>query len=116
MNSKILELAYLRNQLASNQFDDKDATLMQEVADKIINSNSKFKEISLNAVENCKLDISKANFKAATQEIQLIHNFPFDIPEQWNADYFYKIELLSYLEQVEDVARIKKVIKLLGAL
>ncbi len=116
MNEKILELAYLRNQLASKQFDDKDATLMQEIVDKIFNSKSMFKDISLNAIENCKLDISKANFKAATQEIQLIHNFPFDAPEKWNADYFYKIELLSYLEQVENVSRIKKVIKLLGAL
>lgn len=116
MSDKILELAYLRNQLASHKFNKNDAILLQSIEDKISVSNSVFKKVAINAIENCKLDIKKNDFTAATQEIQLIHNFCFDNPNIWNLDYFYTVELLSYLEKVKDAKRIKKAIKLIGEL
>ena|SRR3989338_6440797 len=116
MSDKILELSYLRNQLASLKFSEDDATLLQEIEDKIKNGNSIFKEVAINAIKNCKSDIRNCDFETATQELQLIHNFCFEAPEVWNSDYFYTVELLSYLEKVNNAERIKKTISLVGRL
>lgn len=116
MSDKFLELAYLRNQLASHKFNEKDAELLLQIEKKINFINTIFKEVAINAIKNCKLDIENGNFENATQELQLIHNFCFESPKTWNSDYFYTIELLSYLEKIHDAKRIKKVISLLGDL
>lgn len=116
MSDKIIELAYLRNKLASEQFNDEDNILLHEVETKIAATDSIFRKIAINAIENCKLDIKKCDFKAATQEIQFIHNFCFYNSNKWNSDYFYKVELLSYLEQVEDLDRIRRTIQLVAEL
>lgn len=110
MSRKIVELAYLRNQLASGNFSDTDKQLMSEIKQKILRLNNLFTELALSAITRCEEDIKKDDFKLATQEIQLIHNFTFNEPQSWNSNYFYKIELLSYLEQIEDTQRIKKLI------
>ncbi|MGB8807011.1 hypothetical protein A1D18_01815 [Candidatus Rickettsiella isopodorum] len=79
-----------------------------EIENKINKGNSIFKEIAINAIKNCKPDIENENFESATQKLPLIHNFFFGSPEIWNSDYFYTVELLSYLEEVNDAKRIKK--------
>lgn len=114
MSGKILELAYLRNQLASKKFSEDDSRLLQVIEEQIKSKDSIFKEIALNAIMNSKLDIKNGDFESAAQEIQLIHNFTFEKPELWNSNYFYTIELLSYLEQVKNAERIKKTICLIG--
>lgn len=116
MSDKILELAYLRNQLASHRFSEEDFELLRQVENKINNGNSIFKEVAINAIKNCKSDIHGESFESATQELQLIHNFCFESSEAWNSDYFYTVELLSYLEKVNDAKRIKRTISLLGEL
>ena len=116
MSNKITELAYLRNQLASANFGMAEKQLLVKIKRDILELDAPFKELALNAINNSEEDIKKAKFELATQEVQLIHNFPFEEPHTWNSDYFYKIELLSYLEQVDDVQRIKKLIFLLGRL
>ncbi|MDR3490904.1 MAG: hypothetical protein P4M12_02535 [Gammaproteobacteria bacterium] len=113
---KIIELAYLRNKLASKKFDEKDMVLLNEIKKIILNSTSEFKEIAVNAICNCEIDIKKSNFELATQEIQLIHNFTFEDYSAWDSDHFYRIELLSYIEIINDSARIKKLISLLAKL
>jgi hypothetical protein len=116
MNNKIIELAYLRNQLASENFRETDKQLLHKIKQEITELNTPFKNIAVNAINNCEENIKNSNFKLALQEIQLIHNFPFTNPKTWNSDYFYKIELLSYLEKTEDVQRIKRLILLLSEL
>ena len=116
MNNKITELAFIRNKLASKQFGADDKRLMNKIKNDISQMNTPFRQLALEAICNCENDIRDAKFDIAAQEIQLIHNFPFNAPESWNSDYFYKIELLSYLENVEDVTRIKKLIYALAKL
>jgi hypothetical protein len=116
MNNKIIELAYLRNQLISGKYTEDDKSILNDVKEKIMKLNSPFNRIAFNAILNCENDIKNFNFKLAALEIQLIHNFPFSEPQEWNSDYFYKVELLSYLEQIEDVIRIKTLIILLAQL
>lgn len=116
MNDKILELAYLRNQLASRKFNEEDVKLLQKIENRISKYDNIFKKIAINAIENCKTDIQEEKFDDAVQELQLIHNFCFEKPDAWNSDYFYTVELLSYLEQMSDAKRIKETIALIGDL
>lgn len=116
MNYNMIELAYLRNQLACERFFERDNELLDKVKIEISNGSSRFKKIALNAIHNCEEDIKSGDLKSAAQEMRLIHNFPFDNAEKWNEDYFYRIELLSYIEQIDDSKRIKNLIHLLGAL
>lgn len=112
--SKNIELAFLRNKLASGKFNEEDRELMNKIKENIIILNTPFKELAINAINNCEQDIKKSDFESATQEIQLIHNFTFGDFNAWNQDYFYKIELLSYIELINDSQRIKRLISLLA--
>ncbi len=116
MGDKMIEFAFIRNKLASDSFNKEDGIMLKMVKDKILISDSPFKEITLNAINNCEEFIRTDQLILAAREIHLIHNFTFNNFTKWNADYFYKIELLSYLEQTEDVSKIKKLILLLAKL
>jgi hypothetical protein len=116
MSEKITELAHIRNKLASGFFSKEDEQVLSKTKDKISSLDSSFKEIALNAINNCEQNIRNNEWELAAQEIQLIHNFTFEDAAKWNSDYFYKVELLSYLEQTDDVKRIKKLISLLATL
>lgn len=116
MIEKISELAHIRNKLVSGKVDDTDIRELSHIKNKISLLNTPFKDIALNAIDNCEKNIKANLLSLAAQEIQLIHNFNFRDPQKWDESYFYKIELLSYLENVEDVMRIKKLIFLLAKL
>lgn len=110
--SKIIRLSVLRNELASEKFGEEDKQLMNNIKQDILNLNTPFKELAINAINNCEQDIRNNKFKSAVQEIQLIHNFTFNDFNSWNEDYFYKIELLSYIEIINSKVRIEKLISL----
>ena len=116
MQKKIEELAYLRNKLLINSFDDKDISLLHTLREKIISLDTPFKEISICALNNCEISISEGKNDLAVCEIQLIHNFTYFDTLSWDSDYFYRVELLSYFENIEDVERVKKLIKNLAKL
>lgn len=116
MNEEMIELAYIRNHLACNNFSEEDKKLLNEVKQKIIKLNTPFTEVALNAIKNCENDIENKDYKSAAQEIHLIHNFTFNNVTSWNSDYFYKIELLSYIELNNDIQRLKRLFISLGKL
>jgi hypothetical protein len=116
MTDKLIELAHIRNRLATEKFDAEDMDLMIKIKNEISKMNTPFKEIVINAIDNCVQDIRANKLALATQEIQLIHNFTFYDKNKWNSEYFYKFELLNYIELVDDVKRIKRLIGLLAKL
>ena len=116
MSEKNTELAHIRNKLVSGFFSEEDEKILSNAKDKISSLNSPFKEIALNAIHSCEQSIRNNELELASREIQLIHNFTFEDAAKWNSDYFYKIELLSYLEQIDDAKKIKKLISLLAKL
>lgn len=111
-----MELAFLRNDLASGKYDTNTSNLLYKIKMQISNSNSPFKELAMNALVNCENDLKNKDFTLASFEINLIHNFTFENLVLWDSNHFYSIELLSYIENVENVARIRKLILLLGRL
>lgn len=116
MDGKIVEIAVVRNRLASNNFDSQDNKIMNQITQEISGMDTPFKVMALNSLRNCMHDIKNSNFELAAQELQLIHNFPFKNPSNWNSKYFYTVELLSYMDQVNNVERISKLIQLVADL
>lgn len=116
MSNKLIELAHLRNVLFSADFNEASWNMLQKVKKDILALKTPFEDIAINAINNSEEDIKNLNFTAAAQELSLIHNFPFKNYREWNSDYFYSVELSSYLDNTEDVPRIKKLIFLLSKL
>lgn len=109
----MLELAHLRNRLAVSQFGEPERMLLNQLKDTVEHSNSPFSKMTLLALENCVADLKVKDFEAATREIQLVHNFLVAENEYtlWDEEHFYRIELLSYIEEVNCLHRIKQLIK-----
>ncbi len=116
----ITNLLLLRSRLASKRFDEKDKFHIELTREMIIQSNSLFKEILLNAINNSLEDASHENLKAAYNEINFVHNLPITEEElaRWNARYFYMTELIGYIQRViefhKDYKRIIKIVSLLA--
>lgn len=116
MRNKFIELAFLRNHLLSKIFTKEDKLLIESIKSEISNSKSPFTEIALYAISNCEEDIANDDFKSAGYEINLIHNFAFYDLNEWDSEYFYQIELSSYLDKAKETKRIKDLILRLARL
>jgi len=112
----MLELAHLRNKISNGKFGNDEAALLKDAENEIRISDSIFSEFAISSIERCKFFLKQKDYEKATLEIQLIHNFPFDAPENWDQEYFYKVEFISYIEQINDVARVVQVIEYLAKL
>lgn len=108
------ELAHVRNMLMRNWFTENENQMLLHVKKKVIDDNNKFAPLVLFAIENCFKDLH-IDMERASIEINFIHNLPITKSiEKWNESYFYNIELSSYIERIEDIDRIKKVISILA--
>ena len=110
MKNDIVEIAFLRNHLYLSIFTEQDEMLLEQIKETLLSSDTPFKEISMLCITNCENDISIGDFKSASREINLIHNFRFVDANTWNSNYFYTVEFASYLEKSENPERIKKLI------
>ena len=114
----MIELAHVRNMLVRKKFGQEEIQMLSAVRSALHDNKTPFAEIILNGIDNCLVDVSKNDFDTAKFEINLIHNFPIlekDI-NNWDERHFYTVEMLTYLENVEDVSRIKKIILLVSKL
>ena len=109
-----LELEHVRNMLMRSRFTEDENKMLLYVKNKVVDDNNKFAPLVLFAIENCYKDL-QADMERASIEINFIHNLPITKNiDKWNEVYFYNIELSSYIERIEDVARTKKVIAILA--
>jgi hypothetical protein len=107
-----IELAHIRNMLFNNQFSEEEKKMLLDIKKKVIDDNNKFAPLILLAIKHCFEDIN-VDMKKAGIEINFIHNLPIT-ENKWNEEYFYNVELLDYIERIDDVARVKKVISVLA--
>jgi hypothetical protein len=105
-------LSHVRNMLFNNIFSEHENNMLLDIKKKVIDDNNRFAALVLLAIENCFEDI-KTDMKKASIEINFIHNLPIT-EDRWNEEYFYNVELLDYMEKINDVARVKKVIDVLA--
>ena len=115
----MIEIAYFRNCLSMNKWNNELTDELSSLLDKK-NSQSKFYEITNHCINNALKDIDKKNYKSASIELNLCHNFPCSADEKWDESHFYQIELPNYIEHLYDHnlenynERLKSLIKLLS--
>jgi len=108
------KLSHVRNMLFNNIFSDDERKILLGIKEKVINDNNKFAPLVLLSIENCFKDIN-IDMKKAGIEINFIHNLPLTgNTDKWNEEYFYNVELLDYIEKINDISRVKKVISVLA--
>lgn len=105
----LIEFAYLRNMLSRKRFDLEENEILLKSKKKVLESNGPFSSLIALCIKNCIDDIKNNNFDSAANELNLIHNLPIDFleVEKWNELYFYKNEFLNYVDNVQDLLRIK---------
>jgi predicted metalloenzyme YecM len=111
-----MEILLLRNKLYHNHFSTDDLEMIYEVRREILGCESLFKEILLNCINNCIKDIDQNNFMLAFNELNFIHNLPFEKRrlyehEEWT---LIMLSLPSYLDKTESLERNKKIILLVS--
>jgi hypothetical protein len=106
------ELAHVRNMLLKNRFTEDERNMLLNIRKKVIYDNNKFAPLVLLAIENCLSDVN-TDMKKASIEINFIHNLPIT-GGKWDEEYFYNAELLGYIERINDLPRVKKVISVLA--
>lgn len=109
----MIELAFLRNQLLSGYADEK---LIINLLDNIRNNDYMFKDVILQSLHNCINDIQKEDYQSAANEIYLVHNLPLDKDDfsKWDQWSFYVIQMPTYLDNINDEKRVKKLIRMLA--
>jgi hypothetical protein len=109
---KIIEIAHLRNLVAKKNYSHSEKELISNIEKEILKHKNRLANIALESILNCKTDLSNNDYESAARELHLIHNFPLKDSElnNWDEYYFYKFELLGYIETVKKTERIKKLI------
>jgi len=109
-----VQLAILRNKLLAKRFGEKEEAVLMNAKEHAGNWRSGFSDLVLFCLKNIEEDVLNQNFENASCEAQLIHNLPTTVDEvsSWDEKHFYLFELRSYLNKVNDLARVKGVIML----
>lgn len=112
----MIELAFVRNKLAKKKFGELEKNTLEEVMFEFKNSKSPFSPIVLDALSNCISDIQRNDFESASAEINLVHNLPGPDSgiEKWDRDYFFDVELPTYIKTTQHEERAKKAKELFG--
>ena len=123
MSEKQLGFLYIRGALFNNIYHDRVKKAFSETYEELLNRknkegcNNNMINFMLAMMDSAKEEIEKGNLLLAGYDINLLHNLPETIYDNWNEEYFYKGELIGYLDHMIEANRIdkvKKVIHLVG--
>ena len=123
MPVKQLAFLYIRGALFNGVYNERVKKAFLETYKELLNRKNK-KSYSNNMIDfmlammdNAKEELDKGNLLLAGYDIDLLHNLPETIHNNWNEEYFYKGELVGYLDhmiEADRIDKIKKVIFLVG--
>ena len=119
MASKQLGFLYIRGALFNEVYHDRVKNVFSETYQELLNRKDK-EQYSNNMIlfmlammDNAQEELNDSNLILAGYDINLLHNLPETIYNDWNEDYFYKSELLSYMRNMMEENRIDKVKKVI---
>jgi len=117
--SKQLGFLYIRGALFNEVYHDRVKNVFSETYQELLNRKDK-EQYSNNMIlfmlammDNAQEELNDSNLILAGYDINLLHNLPETIYNDWNEDYFYKSELLSYMRNMMEENRIDKVKKVI---
>jgi len=111
--SQYLELCYVRNILSRNQCNSDLIKLLETIQVEIFQQKHSTHKFMYEMINLANDEIKKQNYKIASYDLDLIHNFPKDDISKWNEKYFYSAEFLDYCDNVLELSRIDKVKKVI---
>ncbi len=108
----MIELAYIRNELYRNKFTDEYLSTLLSIKELVRNNGNPYNSLISICIDFALEHINKNEFDQAAEEINFIHNFPIDNNfSAWDADHFFNIELLGYIEKNENTSKLREIIK-----
>lgn len=120
MVSKQLGFLYIRGALFNEVYHGRVKKVFSETYQELLNRKDKeqySKSIilfMLAMMDNAQEELNTGNLMLAGYDINILHNLPETIYNDWNEDYFYKNELLSYIRNMMEENRIDKVKKVIS--
>lgn len=114
---KIDELAFIRNSLVNNEYNNEIKQLINQVKIDISSKENNRFYFLLHMLELAEEEINKRNYKEASYDVNLIHNFPKNINDIWNEEYFYKFDFVGYYDYLienKNISKLKIVIALIN--
>ena len=109
---QMIELAFIRNELYNNRITSEYLSTLENVKNIVRSNGNPYQSLIVFCIDLALEDIKENNLQRAVEEIHFIHNFPIQTDfASWDADHFFNIELLGYIEKNEDSAKLRKVIK-----
>ena len=119
MSVKQLGFLYIRGALFNDVYHDRVKKAFSETYEELLNRKNKERysnnmiDFMLAMMDNAKGELDKGNLLLAGYDINLLHNLPETIYNDWNEEYFYKGELVGYLDHMIEANRIDKVKKVI---
>lgn len=112
----MIELAVLRNHLYNGHWQPEDQELLARVRADVSTTESPFRAIALNAIDNALQDVAERRYEQAGRELNFIHNLDLEngFRDGWNELYFFGSYVGSYLSDVQDLDRARRLLVLLG--
>ena len=123
MSGKQLGFLYIRGALFNKVYNDRVKKVFLETYEELLNRKNKERysnnmiDFMLAMMDNAQEELDKGNLLLAAYDINLLHNLPETIHNNWNEEYFYKEELVGYLDHMIEenrIDKIKKIIFLVG--
>ena len=119
MSVKQLGFLYIRGALFNNVYHDRVKKAFSETYEELLNRKNKehysnnMIDFMLAMMDNAQEELDKGNLLLAGYDINLLHNLPETIYSNWNEEYFYKGELVDYLDHMIEAKRIDKIKKVI---
>ena len=108
-----LELSFIRNVLSKNKFDNELAQLLTNIQIEVASKKHPLYGFMNEMINLAHKEIENKNYKLASYDIDLIHNFPKKDISNWNEEYFYTGELLTYCDRLGELGEINKIKKVI---
>lgn len=109
-------LKHLRNELWACSFSKTDQKQLESIYVQAQEFDSPFIPLIRFCISNALEEIAEQKFKAASVELNVVHDIPFSIAEmgEWDWEWFYKNALHVYFEKSKNAMRLQKFVGLLA--
>ena len=114
-----LGFLFIRGALFNGKFNARVQESFDETYSELLSRKDKDRydnnmiDFMLKVMDMAKEELKNNNLLLAGYDINLLHNLPETISNRWDEDYFYKGELLGYLEHMSEANRVDKIKKMI---
>ena len=119
MAEKQLGFLYLRGVLSKGTYHDRAKKIFVETYNELLRRkkedgyNPDIINFMIGMMDLAKNELDKGDLVLASYDINILHNLPGTICNEWDKKYFYEIEMLGYIEHMANANRCDKISKII---